>query len=140
MAKIMRQGLLVLLSCIAFVQLTDAAPTKFTDVQARDVTVTRDLTVQDDLSVTDDVAVTGDLTASGAVSLSTTAFTGALLPWPRTLAQINALRSGTTGQMVLCSDCTRSKLCVSTGTVTAGAWVVAVATAAYPSVDTLHCE
>ena|SRR5688572_3710149 len=43
----------------------------------------------------------------------------------RTLAQINALTPDTTGQMVLCINCTRSAVCVSSG-VTNGAWVIAV--------------
>ncbi len=42
--------------------------------------------------------------------------------FPRTLAQLNALTPGTTGQIAFCSDCTYTKLVISSGTGT-GAWV-----------------
>lgn len=62
----------------------------------------------------------------GIVTASTTTFTGAILPWPRTLAQINVLQSGATGQIVLCSNCVKTAICVSSGTVGLGAWVVPI--------------
>jgi hypothetical protein len=46
----------------------------------------------------------------------------------RTLAQLNALTADTTGQLVVCTDCTRSALAISSGSVNAGSWVIAVAT------------
>lgn len=55
---------------------------------------------------------------------------GAVLT-PYTKAQIAALTQGTTGQVVVCSDCTQSYLCVSTGTLSVhpDSFVVAVETA-----------
>lgn len=45
---------------------------------------------------------------------------------PRTIAVINLLTPDTTGQIVTCSDCAYSALCVSTGADSGriGAWVV----------------
>lgn len=61
----------------------------------------------------------------GSLKVSRLAFT------PRTLAQIEALTADTTGQLMLCSDCTRSPLCISSGTVAPGAWVVITGTGPY---------
>lgn len=55
----------------------------------------------------------------------------------KTLAQINAYSAKSAGQLVYCSDCTRSPLCVSSGTA-AGAWTVAVATGAFAA-GVQHC-
>lgn len=75
----------------------------------------------------------------GVVTVSTTTFTGPFAPSPRTLAQINALTPGVTNQIVVCTDCTRTALCISSG-ILRGAWVVPVSTAAFPSYTTLHCQ
>ena len=48
-----------------------------------------------------------------------------------TLAQINSLTPDATGQLVLCSNCTRSTVCVSSGSVNPGSWVIAVATGTF---------
>ena len=47
----------------------------------------------------------------------------------RTLAQINALVPDTTGQIVLCNDCTTSTVCISSGAAAShtGAFVILVA-------------
>ena len=52
--------------------------------------------------------------------------------YSRTIAQINALAPGVfggtaTGQLVYCSDCLESAVCVSTGAAP-GAWVIIAAT------------
>lgn len=41
--------------------------------------------------------------------------------WPRTLAQIQVLTPGTTGQIAFCSNCTNTPLVISTG-VASGSW------------------
>lgn len=92
-----------------------------------DQSLTGNLTVQSSMTVTGVSAFTGSVTANGTVSLSTTTFTGGVLLMSRTIAQLNTLTSGTTGQLILCSDCVRSAICVSSGTSN-GAWVIAVAT------------
>ena len=51
-----------------------------------------------------------------------------IMPLSQTVTQIGALTAQTTGQFLYCSNCTRSYLCVSSGTVNPGAWVVAVET------------
>lgn len=56
---------------------------------------------------------------------------------PQTTTQIQALVPGTTDQVVACSNCTRSYLCVSSGTA-AGAWTVAVETGTMASPT--HCQ
>lgn len=45
----------------------------------------------------------------------------------KTSAQMNAYAPSKTGQLVYCSDCLQSAICVATGTA-AGAWVVPTAT------------
>jgi hypothetical protein len=86
-------------------------------------------------ALTGAVTVTGALTqASGAVTLSTTSYNGGVVLYNQTKAQINALLPTTTGQMVLCNDCTRSAVCVSSGSNSAtsvGAWVIAVNTGTF---------
>lgn len=146
MGKLVKKYSLAFLLAVGLAAAAVAANTVFTDVKVRNLTVTGTQTntgaVADsgNHTVTGNLAVTGTTTLTGAVTQSSTTFTGAILPWPRTLAQINALLSGTTGQIVICSDCTRTGICQSTGTVTAGAWVVPVSTAASPSYTTLHCQ
>ena len=57
----------------------------------------------------------------GNVDLSSSTARGGFLPWPRTIAQLKALTSTTTGQMVYCSDCVAGgrtgALVVSSGTM-----------------------
>lgn len=48
----------------------------------------------------------------------------------KTLAQINALVPDTTGQIIGCSNCTQSAICIATSTV-AGGWVVPVSTGTF---------
>lgn len=50
-----------------------------------------------------------------------------IVMFPYTISQINNLKADTTGQMVLCSDCTQSTICVSSGSVNNGSWVVIAA-------------
>ena len=50
---------------------------------------------------------------------------------PITLATINALTSDATGQIVACTDCVRSSLCISSGTVNPGAFVILTATGTF---------
>ncbi len=62
----------------------------------------------------------------GVVQMSTATFTGAFTPMSRTLAQVNTLQATATGQILFCSDCVNSAICVSSGIITPGAWVVPV--------------
>lgn len=51
-----------------------------------------------------------------------------------TIAQLNLLQPDTTNQIIGCSDCTRSSICTSSGSVTTtsiGAWVVPIATGTF---------
>lgn len=57
-----------------------------------------------------------------------------------TVAQMNALTSDTTGQVILVSDATQSRLCISSGTVNPGAWVVASATGVFAGASYPHCR
>lgn len=57
----------------------------------------------------------------------------------KTVAQMNAYVPRTTAQTLTCSDCTISRLCVSSGTA-AGAWVVAVATGIFTAATYPHCQ
>lgn len=68
---------------------------------------------------------------SNAVVGTTTSLTATQFPaLPLlTLAQIQALTPYTTGQIVMCTNCTQSPICVSTQSVTQGGWVVASGTA-----------
>jgi hypothetical protein len=60
-------------------------------------------------------------------NIGSVAMDAAALP-VKTVAQINALTSDATGQVVFCSNCLQSALCVSSGTVAPGAWTVSSAT------------
>lgn len=62
---------------------------------------------------------------SNAVVTTTTSLTVNQLPTlpSLTLTQLNALTPATTGQIVFCSNCTSSSLCVSSGSVAAGSFV-----------------
>lgn len=91
--------------------------------------------------------VSGALTQSGgAVTLSTTAFNGGVILYSQTKAQINALLPTTTGQMVLCNDCTRSAICISSGSNSAtsvGAFVIIAATGTFAGSNfsgLAHCQ
>lgn len=47
-------------------------------------------------------------------------------PWlqSQTIAQINASTAVFTGQIVFCSDCVQSKVCIATGTAGASQWEI----------------
>lgn len=51
----------------------------------------------------------------------------------QTVAQLNVLAPDTTGQIVGCSDCTRSAVCISSGAASGnvGAWVILVGTGVF---------
>ena len=74
----------------------------------------------------DGLEIDQDDTGQNAVKISS----GGVVLAFKTVAQFNALTPVTTGQLFMCSDCTRSTLCVSSGVLT-GAWVVAVATGTF---------
>ena len=78
--------------------------------------------------------VGGTLTVTGASTLS-----APFKPYSRTIAQLNALAPSSVGTFVFCSNCTRSALCVSTGTA-AGAWAITVSTDAVPGYTSIHCQ
>lgn len=97
-------------------------------------TVVGSATITGAATVTGATTFTGASTHVGAVTQSTTTFSGAYVPYLQTLAQINVLLPGTTGQWVGCSDCTRTAVCVSSGSNAAsstGAWVVPIATGTF---------
>lgn len=56
----------------------------------------------------------------------------------KTLAEIDAYAARAAGQIVYCSNCTRSALCVSSGTA-AGAWVIATASGTFQA-GIQHCQ
>ena len=74
-----------------------------------------------------DVTAAGSITAPDITATDDVSVGGEFNMWSRTLAQINALTPTAAGRMVFCSDCTRSSVCISTGTGT-GAWAIAVST------------
>ncbi len=86
------------------------------------------------------VIVPSTFTQSGyAAAMSTTTFSGGVGLWARSLVNINTLIASTTNQLVVCSDCLQSKVCISTNSITAGAFVVLQATA--PGAGALqHCQ
>lgn len=59
--------------------------------------------------------------------------------WSRTLAQINALAPYQAGQIVYCSNCAQSQVCVSSGT-SAGAWTIMSSTDTFPTAISIHCR
>lgn len=69
-------------------------------------------------------------TAYAAATKFTSLQTGTLKLTPRTLTAINALTLDSAGQLVGCSDCVRTSMCVSSGATT-GAFVVPVATGTF---------
>lgn len=69
-------------------------------------------------------------TAVAAATKYTNLQTGTLKLTPRTLAAINALTVDSAGQLVGCSDCIRTAMCVSSGATT-GAFVVPVGTGTF---------
>lgn len=113
---------------------------------AGDVSIGDDLVVTDDANVTDALvvggalSVTGASTHTGAVTQSTTSFTGGFAPYARTLAQMNALTATTTGQVIFVSDALQSRLCVSSGSVNAGSWVVSAASSPFTLATMPHCQ
>lgn len=49
----------------------------------------------------------------------------------QTIAQLNALTPDTTGQFLGCSDCTQSAICISSGSVSPGQWVILTSTGTF---------
>lgn len=80
----------------------------------------------------------GNITTNGSATLG-----GVFVPFPQTIAQMNALVPGVAGtQIILCSNCTQSALCVSSGTA-AGSWVVIAATGPFVGATfsgLAHCQ
>jgi len=79
----------------------------------------------------------GNYTANGTVTatnLSVTALTGLA---DKTTTQIVTFVPGAAGQLISCSTCKRSYVCVSSGTA-ANAWVVVVETGTMTSPT--HCQ
>lgn len=58
----------------------------------------------------------------------------------RTLAQMNALQSDTTGQLLYVSDAVMSRICVSSGSFAAGQWVVGSGTGTFSGGTYPHCQ
>lgn len=56
----------------------------------------------------------------------------------KTLTEINSYAARAAGQLVYCSNCTRSLLCVSSGTAS-GAWTIGVATGTFVG-GIQHCQ
>lgn len=54
---------------------------------------------------------------------------GLALTTTKTIAQIEALTADTTNQFVVCSDCVEARVCISSGSVNPGSWIVLAATA-----------
>lgn len=123
---------LIFLIALMSVAHLHAANTKFTNLEVTG-TATFDGAVTESGAVTStgNNTATGTLTRTNTTTLSTTTFTGGYTPWQRTLAQLNALTASTTGQIIACSDCTTAAICISSGSVSAGSWVVAVATGSF---------
>lgn len=141
MGKLGKKYLLAFLLTLGFTAVVYAANTKFTNVEVTgSLTVDGATTHTGNVTSTGNATATGTLTRTGATTLSTTTFTGGFAPWSRTIAQLNALTASTTGQVVFCADCVRSALCVSSGSVTAGAWTVMDSTATTPAYTTIHCQ
>jgi hypothetical protein len=61
----------------------------------------------------------------GSVQASKVVFT------PVTLAAINVLTADATGQVVACTDCVQASLCISSGSVNPGAFVILVGTGTF---------
>lgn len=120
MGNLMKKYLLAFLIGLGFVGVSYSAATKFTNLEVTGTT-----------TLTGAVTRAGNETATGSTVLSSTTFTGGATLTSRTIAQINALTSTTTGQMLLCSDCTRSPICISSGSVNAGSFVVIAGTGAF---------
>lgn len=55
---------------------------------------------------------------SGSVSISSTAFTGGMGLFSRSLAQINSMAPSSEGISYYCTTCTQEAVCISTGTAT----------------------
>lgn len=86
------------------------------------------------------IVVTGTAEVDGALTVDGLAtHNGPILPYSRTLAQINALAATSAGQIVVCSNCTSTKICVSSGT-SAGAWTLLQSSATEAGVLPVHCQ
>lgn len=124
----MRKLLLAVAVTLGFAMLAHAVcdprtTTCLTSLDVANTVTVSGLTNSGDSAITGNQTVTGTLGVTGVTTLS-----AALVPWPRTIAQLGALIPGTTGQLVVCSDCIRSAICLSSGSVKAGSWVIATAT------------
>ncbi len=64
-------------------------------------------------------------------SVGTIKATRILISPTKTIAQLNVLIPDATGQIIACTDCVVSSLCISSGSVVAGSWVILVATGAF---------
>ena len=95
-------------------------------------------------TVTGTSVITGNQTVSGNQSVAgTLTLTAPSTPYSRSIAQINALTAGTTYQTVICTDCVRSAICISTGSVNPGAWVIATASGSFAGAGLTgftHCQ
>jgi hypothetical protein len=63
---------------------------------------------------------------------------GTIVLWSRTAAQLGSLTPPATGALLYCSDCTKSGVCVSSGTGVA-AWVIPVSTGAQ-TFSSVRCQ
>jgi hypothetical protein len=122
-----------LVGTIAAVALA-AAYTRFTYLEIKN-----DLLVDNTSTFTGTETHNGTANFNGATVMAAPSVTGALTLYSRTIAQLNALAPGTTGQIVFCSNCAQSGICVSSGVV-AGAWVVPTSTATVPAYTSIHCQ
>lgn len=57
----------------------------------------------------------------------------------KTTAAVGTTTPKRAGQLLYCSDCTTSRLCISSGTVQ-GAWVVGIATGPFTAGTYPHCQ
>lgn len=73
-------------------------------------------------------------------NIGTVTTDGPLGLYPRTLAQMNLLTADTTNQMIVVTDAVQSRVCVSTSSVTRGAWVVASASGTFVAGTYPHCQ
>lgn len=141
MGKLLKKYLLVFLLGFMATELVYAAATKFTNVEVTGTAVFDGaVTESGAVTSTGNNTATGTLTRTNTTTLSTTTFTGGYTPYSRTIAQINGLQSTTTGQIVFCSDCVRSAICVSTGTTAVAQWSISASTATVPVYTSIHCQ
>lgn len=138
--KLLKKYLLIFLVGLVFVEVTYAAATKFTDLQCRNLTVTGTQTNTGTVTDAGNHTVTGNLAVTGTTTLG-----AGILPWTRTVAQLNALTPGTTNLIVVCTDCVMSHVCISSGshpTTSVGAWTLLQSTAPTAALtgSLIHCQ